>query len=499
MPRYSYERLSAQDNMFLMMERPNVHMHVAATMIFEAGPLRTETGGIDIDRYKRATEAVLHRIPRYRQKLRWIPLADRPVWVDDRHFNLDYHIRHRALPKPGNLRQLKDLAAHLMSRQLDRSKPLWEMFVIEGLEGDRFAVISKIHHCMVDGASGSDLATILMSPSPDTEISEPAPYYPRPAPSPTELVRDELLHTATLPLQATRSIREFTERFEDVGNELGKRARALGELVRWGVVSASETPMNGPLSPHRRFDWLTTPLAQVKAARRAYDCTVNDIVLATVTGAFREYLIRRRVDPSELDFRISAPVSVRSAQDKGKLGNRVSSWIVQLPVGEEDPKAQLDAIRSATQDLKNSEQALGVDMIMKAAEYAPAALMSLGAQASSGPINSIVTNVPGPQFPLYMLGAKLVSMIPQVPLLDGVGLGIALFSYDGTLCWGFNADFELVPDVDEFRRDIERSLERLCKAAGIGPSATKSKSNGSSKKRAAAKPKPDPETPTLSV
>jgi WS/DGAT/MGAT family acyltransferase len=486
MPRYNYERLSAQDNMFLMMERPNVHMHVAATAIFEAGPLRSESGGVDIDRYKQAIEAVLHRIPRYRQKLRWVPLSDQPVWVDDRHFNLDYHIRHRALPRPGNLRQLKDLAAHIMSLQLDRTKPLWEIYVIEGLEDDRFAVISKVHHCMIDGASGSDLATILMSPSPSTEVSEPAPYYPRPAPSPTELVRDELVHTATLPLQATRSIREFSNRVEDMREELGKRARAMGELARWGVVSASETPINGPLSPHRRFEWLETPLDQVKQARRAFDCTVNDIVLAVVTAAFREYLIQRRVDPSTIDFRISAPVSVRTAKEKGKLGNRVSSWIIRLPIADEDPTLQLEAIRAATRDLKSSEQALGVDMIMKAAEYAPSALMSLGAQSSSGPINSIVTNVPGPQFPLYTLGAKLVSMFPQVPLLDNVGIGIALFSYDGTLCWGFNADFELIPDIDEFRRAIERSLARVTKAAGLGPGATdtKPKSNGTPKKRA---------------
>jgi len=488
--RYTYERLSAQDNMFLLMERPNVHMHVAATMIFESGPLRTPEGGIDFERYRRATESVLHQIPRYRQKLRWIPLANHPVWVDDRHFNLGYHIRHRALPKPGNLRQLRELAAHIMSIPLDRARPLWEIWVVEGVEEDQFAVISKIHHCMVDGSSGVDLVNILMRPTPDEEIPDPAPYYPRPAPSPTDLLRDEVGRAVTLPLQTTRSLRHFVRQAENLRDELEKRARALGELAGWAVKSASETPLNGRLSPHRRFDWLTMPLARVKAVRKAMDCSVNDVVLATVTGAVREYMIRRRVDPATLDFRISAPVSVRRDDERGKLGNRVSSWIVRLPIHEPDPQLQLESLAAQTRELKASEQAVGVDLIMKAAEWAPAGLMSLGAQASSGPINSIVTNVPGPQFPLYMLGAKLVAMYPQVPLLDGVGLGIALFSYDGRLCWGFNADLELVPDLTEFRKEIEGAFDRLSRASGVGGKPRASRRSKS--KPAAPEPAEEP-------
>lgn len=478
MARYSYERLSAQDNMFLLMERHNVHMHVAATLIFEAGPLATPDGGIDVARYKQAIEAVLHRIPRYRQKLRWIPLQDHPVWVDDRHFNIDNHVLHRALPRPGNLKQLRDMAAYIMSLQLDRSRPLWEMWVVEGLEGGRFAVINKIHHCMVDGTSGVDLAHILMSPTPDTELPEPVPYYPRPAPSPAELVRDEIQRVATLPLRATRDVREFTRQAEDLYAELAKRARALSDLAGWAVKPASETPLNGRLTAFRRFDWLNMPLARVKAVRKAFDCTVNDVVLATVTGAVREYLIRRRVDPETLDFRISAPVSVRKDAEQGKLGNRVSSWIVRLPIDREDPREQLEAVRTATRQLKDSEQALGVDMIMKAAEWAPASLVALGAQATSGPINSIVTNVPGPQFPLYCLGARLLAMYPQVPLIDNVGLGIALFSYDGQLSWGLNADVSLVPDLDAFRQAVEDCFDRLCEAAGVGPKLEAKPGNG---------------------
>lgn len=468
MARYAYERLSAQDNMFLLMERKNVHMHVAAVLLFETGALATPEGGVDIVRYKRALESVLHQIPRYRQKLRWIPFQNHPVWVDDRHFDIDNHVLHRALPKPGNLTQLREMAAYIMSLQLDRSRPLWEMWVVEGLHGGRFAVISKTHHCMIDGASGVDLAHILMSPSPETDLPEPVPYYPRPAPSPAELLRDEIQHRLTLPLRASRSVAAFTREAEDLRAELTKRARAVSQLVGWAVRKASDTPLNGRLTPFRRFDWLVTPLARVKALRKAFDCTVNDVVLATVSGAVREYLIRRRVDPTAIDFRVSAPVSVRRDDEKGTFGNRVSSWIVRLPIERDDPREWVEAVSASTRELKHSQQALGVDLIMKAAEWAPAGLMALGAQASSGPINSIVTNVPGPQFPLYCLGARLLAMYPLVPLLENMGLGIALFSYDGQLCWGFNADVELVPDLAAFRRAIEASFEALCDAAGVG-------------------------------
>jgi WS/DGAT/MGAT family acyltransferase len=341
------------------------------------------------------------------------------------------------------------------------------MWVVEGLEGGRFAVISKTHHCMIDGASGVDLAHILMSPTPDADLPEPVPYYPRPAPSPTELWRDEMQRRLTLPLRATRDVREFTREAEDLYAELAKRANALTQLVGWAVKSASDTPLNGRLTPFRRFDWLNTPLSRVKAVRKAFDCTVNDVVLATVTGAIRAHLIRHRVDPTRIDFRVSAPVSVRRDAERGTMGNRVSSWIVRLPIEHEDPREQIEAVSLSTRALKDSQQALGVDMIMKAAEWAPSGLMALGAQASSGPINSIVTNVPGPQFPLYCLGARLLAMYPLVPLLENMGLGIALFSYDGQLCWGFNSDVERVPDLAAFRREIQDSLDRLCEAAGV--------------------------------
>jgi len=470
MASYTYERLSAQDASFLLFETHNVPMHVAATLIYESGPLATPEGGVDIAAIRHATEANLHRIPRYRQKLAWIPIENHPVWVDDRDFNLDYHVRHTALPRPGNEAQLKALSARIMAQKLDRARPLWESWVVEGLEGNRFAMITKLHHCMIDGSSGVDLAQILMSIDPNyLPESEVPSYIPRPAPSSLDLLRDEVKRRVSFPLTVARGLRQFRAETEDLGHEVGLRARAVGELLGWAVRSSSDTPINGPLGPHRRFDWLTMPLASVKAVRKALDCTVNDVVLTTVTGAVREFLLRRRMRPEQIDFRVSAPVSVRRDDEHGQLGNRVSSWIVRLPVEQAEPVARLEAIHAVTRELKDSKQALGVEMMMKAAEWTPGVLMSLGARAASGPINMIVTNVPGPQFPLYMLGAKLLASYPQVPLLEGTGLGVALFSYDGKLCWGFNADYEMLPDLAAFRGAVEKSFRELSTAAGIHP------------------------------
>jgi diacylglycerol O-acyltransferase / wax synthase len=467
MARYAYERLSAQDGSFLVFEKPTALMHVAATLIFDAGPLKTAEGGIDIDAFRQATEAVLHQIPRYRQKLQWIPFENHPVWVDDRDFNLNYHIRHTALPRPGKVQQLKHLAARIQAQPLDRARPLWETWVVEGLEGDRFAVISKIHHCMIDGLSGVDLVTILLSPSPTRQVQDIPAYVPRPAPSSTELFLDSFVRRVTAPFQMVRGFREFARQTENLQDEILVRARAIRELLGWAVRSASATPLNGTLGPHRRFDWLTMPLEDVKVVRRVIGCSLNDVVLAVVTGAVREFLIRRRVDPTTIDFRVSAPVSVRREEDRGKLGNRVSSWILRLPIGEPDPLRRIEMLNAETRQLKESRQALGVEMMMAVAEWTPSVLLSLGARAANGPINMIVTNVPGPQLPLYLLGAELLESYPQVPLLENTGLGVALFSYNGRLCWGFNADYDLVPDLFVFVRQIQKAFDELARAAGV--------------------------------
>ena len=460
MPRYSYDRLSALDNAFLLAEGPTTPMHVSATQIFEAGPL-SEDGGIDIEAIRHAYESVLHLVPRYRQKLAWVPIANRAVWVDDPHFQIDYHIRHVALPHPGGLEDLKRVTSRILSYPLDYNHPLWELWVVEGLRGDRFATIAKTHHCMIDGASGVEIAQKLLSPTPRTTLPERRDHIPRPMPSGAELLRDHIWRRASLPLQVARGIGQLREEFDDVRAELSTRLSALRELFGMAMTPASDTPLNGKLSPHRRFDWCTLPLADVKAVRKAFDCTVNDVVLATVTEAVRRFLQRRQVNMEDMCFRASTPVSVRSEDEKELMGNRVSSWILDLPIDEPDRRRQLDRLKAKTRELKRSRQALGIDMLMSVADLAPSGMVSIGARLASGPINTIVTNVPGPQFALYMLGAKLLAMFPQVPLIEGVGLGIALLSYDGRIFWGFTADYELIPDLQAFVALIDESFGEL--------------------------------------
>jgi diacylglycerol O-acyltransferase len=459
--KYFYDRLSAMDNSFLLSETPTTPMHVAAIEIFEAGPLRTKAGGIDIGKIRAAYESALDRIPRYRQKLLWIPIEDRPVWVDDPDFNLDYHVRHVSLPRPGGESELKRVASRILANHLDRHRPLWEIWVVEGLEHDRFAIVVKTHHCMLDGSAGVEMAQVLLSPSPDATVAEPEPWTPRPAPTRQQLVRDEVWRYATLPLRALRSLREFRDEAEDIGAELGARAEALREFFSATANRCSDTPINGALSPHRRFDWLNMSLADVKAVRKSMDCTVNDVFLATVTGAYREFLQDHEVDLDGIVFRASTPVSLRNEAEQGQMGNRVSSWFVDLPIAQPDRKAQLAAIHAETQRLKDSRQAMGMEMLMSAAEFAPSGILALGTGLASDPINTIVTNVPGPQFPLYMLGARMLAMIPEVPLLQNIGIGIALMSYDARVFWGFTADYDLVPDLEHFVALVQKSFGSL--------------------------------------
>jgi len=472
MAKYNYDRLSGQDTTFLIWETPDLHMHVASTLILERGPLATDDGGVAFDKFKRFIDSVLHQIPRYRQKLKWVPIEAHPVWVDDPHFNIDYHVRHTSLPKPGSEAQLKKLAARVMAQQLDRDRPLWEIWLVEGLAGDRFAMISKIHHCMIDGSSGVDISQILMRLTPDTEIKKGPRYIPRPEPTGAELLRDAVSLRLRMPVRALRGFRQFRRETENLAEEIALRTRAVRNAIVSQSSYASDTPINGPLGPHRLFDWWSVPLAEVKAIRRSMECTVNDVVLTVVTGAFRSYLMRRRVDPTHLDFRVQAPVSVRSDEERGKLGNRVSGWLVRLPVGEPDPRKQLERIHETTQELKDSHHALGADMIIGMMGAMPNSLVSLGAQAASGTMNSIVTNVPGPQFPLYTLGSELLAMYPQVPLLANVGLGIALISYNGNVCWGFNADLGLMPDLSDFVARVQESFAQLAEVAGVETSSS---------------------------
>ncbi len=479
MPGYAYDRLSVVDNSFLAIEDPNSHQHVGAVMLFEAGPLANAEGGVDIDRIRAYVDARLHLIPRYRQRLARVPLGTRLVWVDDDHFNIHYHVRHTSLPRPGDERQLKRLAARIVSQQLDRAKPLWEMWIIEGLADGRFALVAKTHHCMVDGISGADLMMVLLSPMPDDTVPDAPSWIPRPAPGWMALLRAEWTRRFSEPLAALSDAPCALTAPATLAARAIENIRAVVETLGSTFWPASPTPFNRAIGPHRRFDWTVMDLAAVKAVKDRLGGTVNDVVLATVAGALRRFFERRRINPDLLDIRANVPVSLRTPAERGTFGNRIALWMTDLPVAERDPLRRLAAVRATTTRLKASKQALGAEVLAAVSEWTSSTLLALAVQLAtrSRPFNLVVTNVPGPQIPLYLLGAPLQECYPMVNLLVNQGLGVALFSYAGRLCWGLIADWDLVPDLHEFVGDIEASFAEFeGAAAGLGAQRTSASS-----------------------
>jgi WS/DGAT/MGAT family acyltransferase len=465
-----YEPLSAMDAMFLEIEDAKVHMHMGGVSIFEAAPLRGPTGGLDVDRILEFAEAQLHKSPRLRQKLAWIPLFDRPAWVDDAHFNLAYHIRHSALPPPGDVRQLKRLAGRILSQGLDRAKPLWETWLVEGLEGERFAVLSKLHHCMADGMSSGDLAGMLTGMAPRKKPRPAPPWVPRAVPEDARLVASELMRRTTAPLSLLggASDAETAAERSGVGESLariGRLVRGAARAAETGLHGASETPLNVEIGPHRRFDWVRLDLPRVKELGHAAGGKLNDAVLGVVAGAVRRFLLDRGEDVSRLTFRAAVPVDVRTEADRGRLGNRVSSLVVELPVGEADPWKRLEQIVDTTRDLKGSGESQAVDVMGRLADWLPAGAMAGISRASNRAVNMIVTNVPGPRQPVYMLTARMLESYPIVPLMASQALNIAIFSYEHGLFVGFLADWDALPDLHDFVEAVPMELEALGKAA----------------------------------
>jgi diacylglycerol O-acyltransferase len=465
-----YERLSTLDRTFLDLEYPETHMHVAGVMIFEAAPLASASGGIDIDAIRAYVASRLHLMPRYRQKIARIPIENHPVWIDDARFNIDYHVRHTALPRPGNDAMLKRLAGRVVSQQLDRGKPLWELWIVEGLEDGRFAVITKTHHCMIDGVSAVDLGTVLLSPAPVVDYPDAEPWAPEPAPSGAQLLADEAGRRFSGPFALGKAAIGALQNPAELVANVAEQVAAVTETLGAGLSPASDTPFNCPIGPHRRFEWTGFDLAGVKRVKNRLGGTVNDVVLATVAGAVGAFLTARGIDPAAvqtLDFRAMVPVSVRAAEQRGTLGNRIASWAVKLPIGEADPKRRLALVRAATEELKRSRQAMGAEVLARASEWTVPTLLSLAMRlaARARSFNLTVTNVPGPQIPLYLLGAKMIAAYPLGPLFENQALNIALLSYNGNLHWGFNADYDAIPDLAELVAAVRASFGELRIAA----------------------------------
>ena len=449
-----YDRLTALDAAFLALEDANISMAVGVVALFEAAPLRTDEGALDMERIRTFMEVVLQHTPRFRQRLLWTPGFRHPVWVDDPRFNLAYHVRHTALPKPGSIRQLKRLAGRVFSQKLDREKPLWEMWFVENVEEDRFALVMKAHHCMVDGIAGIDLLANIMRTDRDTEVPSVKPWIPRPAPTEGRLFVDECLHRAGLPLSmAGAGLRAVRHPIDALG-EMVEGARSVADTLTVGLKSTAGTPLNPELGPHRRFDWTGCDLDSVKLTKRLAGGTLNDAVLAATAGAVGRYLRQRGEDTRDITFRAMLPVNVRTPSQQGRPGNRVVNFMAELVV-------------ETTRELKRSRLVRGAELLEelgdRSSDLLVVRLVQLAARQRA--FNLIVTNIPGPQQPLYLLGAKLQSIYPLVPLFENQGLGIALFSYDGGLYWGFNADWDALPDLHDFVEFVDQELAILDRAA----------------------------------
>ena len=460
------DRLSPLDSSFLAIEDGVSHMHIASIGIFE-GPA---------PRYQDLVAMVagkLHLVPRYRQVIDRVPGdLGRPVWVDDPHFNIEYHVRHTALPEPGGEEELRKLVGRVMSQQLDRSKPLWEIWMVDGLEGGRWAMASKTHHCMVDGVSGTELLSVIMDVTPEVHPPEPVAWDPQPRQGPLGLTLGALADMAMSPYEQLRAARSTLR----VPRSAVSQALAVGRGMSAMLGMVRPTPassLNGPIGPHRNWCWASTTVEDVRAVRKEHGGTFNDVVLACITAGFRELLVSRG-ESADRVVRTMVPVSVRArdssgvAVGDGRLANKVSAMFAELPVFEADPVARLRLVSDQMAGLKDSHEAVAGEALTSLSGFAPPMLLALGGRiatkGSQRNLNTVTTNVPGPQLPLYVLGRRMLQAFPFVPLGAQMRVTVAIFSYDGQVNYGVTGDYDAAPDVDVLCRGIEQGLVDLLAA-----------------------------------
>ena len=463
------DRLSGLDDSFLHLEAGGAHMHVGACAVFD-GPVPAYEDVV------RTVGERLHLVPRYRQRLAFVPLQQgRPVWVDDPQFRLPFHIRHTALPKPGSDAQLRRLAGRVFSQALDRGRPLWELWLIDGLSGGRFALVSKTHHALVDGISGVDIASIIFDSSPDPQpvAPPPRPWLPRPMPTAAQLLADALLERATVPGEAVRGITSLVQGQREFLGRAGTALAGLGALAWAGLEPAPRSPFNVPIGPHRRFTAVDASLGEFRVLKNALGATINDLILTAVAGALGSYMRRHEFDTDEVVLKALVPVSVREPSERGALGNRVAAMWAPLPVGIDDPVERLAVIAEAMAGMKRSGRAVGAQTLVELSGFASPTLVALAArlQARQRLFNVVVTNVPGPQFPLYLLGRHMRAIYPLVPLAANTALGIAVMSYDGALDFGLNADYDALPDLELLADDLRDAIAALVNAGVAMPPA----------------------------
>ncbi len=466
------DRMSPLDSSFLHVEDGVTHMHIGSVSIMEGPP----------PPYRALYDMVagkLSLVPRYRQVVRRVPFdLGRPVWVSDQYFNLDYHLRRTALPRPGGEAELRRLVGRVMAQQLDRTKPLWEMWMVEGLDDDEWAVVSKVHHCMVDGVSGSDLLALILDLSPDAVAPPAAPWQPGPGPAAWELAAEAVVDMASSPFEIMRAVRARTRVPRKAAQQVWETIGGL-RAVAGAVTPMAHSSLNGPIGPHRRWVATSVSVADIKAVRHHVGGTFNDVVLAVITRGFRD-LLRARGESVDRPIRTLVPVSVRPRDERGRavgdgtMANRVSAVFAELPIGTADPTERLQAISAQMAGLKDSKQAMAGESLTNLGGFAPPVLLALagrlGTKISQRRINTITTNVPGPQMPLYAAGRRMVRSYPYVPLGMQMRIGVAIFSYDGLVQFGITGDYDTTPDLDVLAGGIDVGMAELL--ALVDPKAT---------------------------
>lgn len=465
------ESLTALDSVFLAIEDEHNLMHVGLTTVFRLGPLAAPGGGLDIPRVRRYAESTLSGLPRrWRQRVARVPLLRHRVWVDDARFDLDRHVRFVTLPPPGDDRQLRELVGRLYSEPLARDRPLWEDWFIDGLSGDRFACVMKAHHSMVDGVAGIAVVAAMLRADTDDHIGEPRPWTPEPAPSPGALLAAEFSRRAKEPRQLLSAVKGRVEGLDVKG--LPRQALAgLGSVVRTTLHPSAHTSINPRhVGWERRFDWVVFDLEGVRSIKRRAEAKLNDVVLALVTGALRRFLLERGDSIEGMDFRAMVPVSTHASDDEG-LHNRVSLMLTPLPIDEPSPARRLARIKETMGRAKTDHQSTAVSVGEQLADMTNAGLLSVAVRMAIRlrPFNIIVTDIPGPQFPLYLLGAELLEAIPMVPLYQNQGVGIAIVSYNGRLFFGLNADAARVEDLSVLARSLRTEFDDLGRALDFAP------------------------------
>jgi diacylglycerol O-acyltransferase / wax synthase len=455
------DRMTALDTWFLHVEDDVNHMHIGSVGIFE-GPVP------DWAEMRDAIGSKLDLIPRYRQRYRDVGLGlARPIWVDDPHFQLDYHVRHTALPRPGTHEQLRRLVGRIMGQQLDRHRPLWETWFVEGLADERWAMISKVHHCVVDGIAGADLLAIVLEADPEARPSPVAPFQPAAAPTRRAVATEVVRSVAARPVEALRVVGEHARDPLETASRGVAAVRGAGELA--GIFQPMpRTSLTGPIGPHRRWATALTDLDEAKAVKRALGGTVNDVILAAITNCYRELLRERDELSSHAVVRTMVPVSLRGEDRRGELHNRVAALFVPLPVGADEPAERYRAVRDTMAETKVSGEHVTTAALVGASGLAPTMFVGLALrtvsqllQRSQRYVTTVTTNVPGPQQPQYLLGRRMLEAYPYVPIAEGVRTGVAIFSYDGQLAFGVTADFDEVPDVEVLTDGIEHGMADL--------------------------------------